>query len=131
MKVERIEPTRKFEVGFEVKRTISDCARIALEPDEQVTFTTGSGGEVDVTRKDFGFYAAPSLNARLRQFKLRAVLVRNRLDRFFVLLVEEGKEGLFERYVQEERLDLVTWMDTTEALSRLARAEGDHGKPSH
>ena len=55
----------------------SDCGRIALAPDEQVTFTTEAGGEYDVTRKSWGFYATPSINGRLKTFGLRAALVRN------------------------------------------------------
>jgi len=131
MKMDRIDPPRTYETGFDVKRTIADCGRILLEPDEQVTFTTRDGGEYDVTRKDFGFYATPSLNGRLKRFKLRSVLVRNRIDQYFLLLVEEGKEDLFERYMREECMNIVTWMDTAETLSLVARAVEEYGKPSH
>ena len=131
MKIDRIDPPRTYETGFDVKRTVADCGRIWLEPDEQVTFITRDGGEYDVTRKNFGFYATPSLNGRLRRFKLRPVLVKNRIDQCFLLLVEEGREDLFEQYMREERMNIVTWMDTAKALSRLACAVEEHGKPSH
>lgn len=119
MKFEEVSPPRKFEAGFEVKRIIKDCGRIELSPDEQVTFVTESGKEYDLTRKDFGFYATPSLNGRLKQFDLHAVLVKNRLDQFFILLVEKGKEALFDQYLKEEKMKVAAWMDNTEALSRL------------
>ena len=49
MKFTPIDPPRRFEVsGRGVKLMLSDCAHIALAPDEQVTFTTESGGEYDV-----------------------------------------------------------------------------------
>lgn len=90
-----------------------------LDADEQVTFVTESGGEYDVTRKAWGFYATPSMNGRLARFDLRPVLVKNRLDRFFLLLVEAGKEGLFQEYVDREPLEIVCWMDSLENLKTL------------
>ena len=115
------EPAREFEVGFEKKSVIRDCGSVRLAADEQVTFQTDTGGEYDVARKNWGFYATPSLNGRLSGFGLRAVLVRSRVDRFFVLLVERGREEDFNAYIDSEGLEIVTWMDTTEALSAIAR----------
>jgi hypothetical protein len=119
MRFDPRQPPRAFEVGFEQKSTIRDCGSMLLAPDEQITFLTESGGEYDVTRKDWGFYAAPSLNGRLAGFGLRAVLVKNRISRFFVLLVERGKEDVFHRYVTDERLEILAWLDTTDALSAV------------
>ena len=126
MRFEPIDPPRRYEVGWGERFDISDCGRVHLEADEQVTFTTEAGGELDVTRKDWGFYATPSLNARLTGFGLRAVLVRNRINRYFLLLVEVGKDAEFSRYLELEELDVVTWLDSDEALDRLAeRLRGD------
>ena len=119
MKFQPKQPPREFEVGFDKKGIIRDCGSLHLAPDEQVTFVTDSGNEYDVTRKDWGFYAGPSLNGRLAGFNLRAVLVKNRIDRFFVLLVEKGMEPAFERYVREEPLQIVAWLDTKESLLEL------------
>lgn len=122
MKLHEIEPPREYEVGFGETIVMRDCGRLELDPDEQVTLTTESGAEYDVARKDWGFYATPSLNSRLAGFGLRGVLVRNRLGRYFVLLVEGGHEQSFERYLDVEDLHVVTWLDTDEALGRLDRA---------
>lgn len=112
-------PPREFEVGFDKKGLIYDCGSVKLAQDEQLTFVTEDGKEYDVTRKNWGFYATPSMNGRLAGFGLRAVLVKNRVNRFFVLLVESGKEHLFEQYVREEPLVIVSWLDSTEALVDL------------
>jgi hypothetical protein len=115
------EPPRKFEVGNAVRFMMSDCGSIALEPDEQVTLTTPAGGEYDVARKDWGFYATPSLNGRLLDFGLRAVLIRNVVTgRYFVLLVECGHEATFDAYVRQESLEVIAWLDSTERLDGLA-----------
>jgi hypothetical protein len=127
MKFQPKDPPRRFTVGNDVKFEMADCGSISLNPDEQVTFTTPGGGELDVARKDWGFYATPSLNGRLPEFGLRAVLIRNRVtDRYFVLLVERGREAAFDAYLAQESCEIVSWLDTTEALSRLrASIAGD------
>jgi hypothetical protein len=113
-----VDPPRVFEVGHDVKIPLKDCGRVELEADEQVTFTTPGGAEYDVARKSWGFYATPSLNGRLPRFGLRGVLVRNRLEQYFVLLVERGHEAEFEAYHRSERLDIVAWLDDASVLDR-------------
>jgi len=119
MKFEPKDPPRRFEVGFGETLEMADCGRLELAPDEQVTLTTAAGSEYDVARKSWGFYATPSLNARLTDFGLRGLLVRNRIGRYFVLLVERGHEDEFEHYRAIEELEVVTWLDNDEALERL------------
>jgi hypothetical protein len=116
------EPPRRFSVGNAAKFDMKDCGELMLSADEQVTLKTERGGEYDVARKDWGFYATPSLNGRLEQFGLRTVLIRNReTGRYFVLLVERGEEPRFDAYMARERLDVIAWMDSTAALDALAR----------
>lgn len=119
MKITEIEPPRIFEVGFGETIQMKDCGRVELAPDEQVTFVTDSGAEYDLARKSWGFYATPSLNSRLAGFGLRAVMVKNRLNRYFILLVEKGREVEFQRYLDIEGLHIIGWMDTTESLEDL------------
>ncbi|MGJ4932273.1 hypothetical protein ACQR1I_35585 [Bradyrhizobium sp. HKCCYLS2038] len=122
MKFDPKNPPRVFEVGYDVKGYISDCGAMHLAGDEQITFVTEQGAEYDVTRKDWGFYATPSLNGRLSGFGLRGVLVKNRHNRFFVMLVERGREDAFDRYVKQEPLSIVAWLDSEEALLSLERS---------
>jgi hypothetical protein len=75
-----------------------------------------------VARKEWGFYATPSLNGRLEQFGLRGVLIKNRATgKFFVLLVEKGKEKKFDDYCEQENLSVVAWMDSSSALEALEK----------
>ena len=112
MKFTPIDPPRQFQVsGRGVSLTLSDCGRVALEPDEQVTFTTSSGAEYDVARKDWGFYATPSTNGRLQSFGLRAALVLSGYQKLFVVLVEAGKEDAFLEYVAADKQRLLCWLD--------------------
>lgn len=122
VKVTLLDPPRVFQTGRDRPIAIHDCARIALEPDEQVTFVTGSGAEYDVARKDWGFYAAPSLNGRLLDFGLRAALARSHVGKFYVLLVERGAEASFHDYLRREHNTLVRWLDSSESLAEVPAA---------
>jgi hypothetical protein len=122
VKVTPKQPPRAFLVGNDTQFEMRDCGTVSLEPNEQITLVTGRGAEYDVARKDWGFYATPSLNGRLAQFGLRGVLVKNRgTGRFFVLLVENGAEALFESYCVGESLAVVAWLDSTAALEDIER----------
>jgi hypothetical protein len=113
-------PPRRFRVGEGGRIELTDCGSLALSVNEQVTFVTEGGGQFDVARKEWGFYATPSLNGRLASFGLRGVLIRNqRSERYFVLLVERGRESAFDEYLEQESCVVVAWLDTTEALATL------------
>jgi len=120
MKFVPVDPPRAFTVGAGIR--LNDCGRIRLEADEQVTFTTDAGGEYDVVRKPWGFYATPSLNGRLPDFGLRAVLVKSAASRFHVLLVERGQEPAFQEYLKKAALTIVTWLDSDGSLAALEQA---------
>jgi hypothetical protein len=125
MKFEPKLPPRLFQVGNSVKFNMKDCGYVELEQDEQLTFITATGVEYDVARKDWGFYATPSLNGRLEQFGLRAVLIRNReTERYFLLLVESGKEASFNAYCEQESLAIIAWLDTTAACESIRKKLG-------
>lgn len=119
MKIVSHDPPRRFRVGTGGRVELKDCARIELAPDEQVTFTTEVGGEYDVARKSWGFYATPSLNRRLRRFGLRPALVKGLEDTYFVLLVEGGQEPAFDAYLAGEGLALLRWLDDEAFLRAL------------
>ena len=118
MKFEPSRPPRRYNVGITNKVTIKDIGRLELLPNEQITIENGQGAQLDVTRKDLGFYATPSLNGRLRSFGLRPVLVRNNFGKYFVLLMEEEKEREFSQYIEEHALAVVLWLDDGVALDR-------------
>jgi SAM-dependent methyltransferase len=126
------EPPRTFATGRGEPITISDCAHVELAPDEQVTFTTPAGAEYDVTRKSWGFYATPSLNGRLLNFKLRAVIARGPAAKYYVFLVERGREAEFERYLAAEQNTVVRWLDNDDDLRAIETTAGvTAGPPLH
>jgi hypothetical protein len=117
MDVRPVLPPRTFAVG---DVTITHAADVALEPDEQVTFVTGSGTEVDVVRKEWGYYATSS-NRRLRDHGLRMALCANDDGRVAVLLCEAGREDAFAEYLAEQPMRLVAWLDSDAAAAEAVR----------
>lgn len=122
MKIDAKSPPRSYVVGREKQITIQDCGAIALEPDEQVTFLTAKAGEYDVARKDWGFYATPSTNARLSGFGLRTALVKNEQGRFYIMIVEKGHESAFDAYLAIEANRVVAWLDDEATLAKIEAA---------
>lgn len=111
MEVRERKPPRRFVVGSnEAEVTLSHCADIALDPDEQVSFVTASGTAFDVVRKAWGYYATPSLNARLPERGLRPALVGSATRRF-VLLAEIAKLDAFDAYLTEQGMRVIAWLD--------------------
>lgn len=119
------EPPRSFGVGIDKKIRIKECARIQLGDNEQVTFETESGLEYDIVRKEWGYYATPSLNGRLKRFNLRAVLVRSPSNKYFILLVEEGKEQAFQEYLDAENDVIISWLDNDRSLEAFEQKSKD------
>jgi 2-polyprenyl-3-methyl-5-hydroxy-6-metoxy-1,4-benzoquinol methylase len=112
MKLNEKIPPREYRVGTDASITIRDCGEVHLEPDEQITFVTDLGGEYDVARKDWGFYATPSINNRLENFGLRTALVENTAGNLFVLLIEKGAEESFDTYLAQEGMTVISWLST-------------------
>ncbi len=123
MKIKIIDPPRTFETGRSEKILIKDCARIALEPNDQVTFTTESGAEYDVARKSWGFYATPSINGRLLNFGLRAALVKSYVGKYYLFLVESGHEQALANYLEPEKNVVVRWLDNDDDLKAIEASD--------
>ena len=111
MKTAFKERPRAFAVGQDGQITIHDHGQIYLDPDEQVTFMTAAGAEYDLVRKDWGYYATPSVNDRLKRFGFKTALVRNSKGQVYIMLVEKEKMETFEAYIQAEKNYVLDWLD--------------------
>lgn len=119
MKIDTLVPPREFLVGQDAPVHIRHCANMQLAPDELVTFTTDSGGQHDVVRKSWGFYATGSLNSRLPAHNLRPLLVRNPSGQCYVLLVETGREQDLQAYLDAQHMTIVLWLDGSQPLDQI------------
>lgn len=111
MRFERTDPVRVFQVGLDQQISISDCGRVYLEPDEQVTFVTPAGKEHDFVAKSWGFYATPSINGRLADQGFKTALVKNSFGKYYIMVVDPDKMADFNAYLKIERHEIAEWLD--------------------
>jgi len=111
MKISEKKPSRSFFVGKNKEIKIDDCGSIILENNEQITFLTKSNKEYDVVKKDWGFYATPSVNNRLCKQGFKCALVKNNEGHHYVMLVQKDKLKNFESYISNEKNHIVMWLD--------------------
>ena len=111
MKFRAMSPAREFVVGSSDKIIIKDCGRMHLEANEQISFITISGKEYDVTAKNWGFYAIPSMNGRLRDQGFKTALVRNTDGKYYIMIVEREKVNQFQEYLKDDNQEVVEWLD--------------------
>ena len=111
MRFERTDPMRVFQVGLDQQISISDCGRVSLEPDEQVTFVTPAGKEHDFVAKNWGFYATPSINGRLADQGFKTALVKNSFGKYYIMVVDPEQMVDFNAYLKIERHEIAEWLD--------------------
>jgi len=108
MNIKEIKPKRYFNCGKSVK--LAHVADIILEEDELITFKSKENKEYDFVCKEWGYYATPSINKRLKKNGYKAALMKNQNDEFFVVIVEIEKIKLWEKYNKEEEQLFVNWI---------------------
>ena len=102
------EIPREFSIG---KITMLDYGKITLNENEMISFKTGSGKEYDFTAKEWGFYATPSINGRLRKEGFKTALVRNEFKKIYIMVVDEDKIEEFTNYLEDDKQKLICWLD--------------------
>ena len=111
MKFKKNKIPRPFVVGIKKKLIIKDMGTVYLAPNEQLTFITGSKKKYDFARKNWGFYATPSINSRLKKEGFKTALVKNPLNRIFVMVVEREKMSKFRKYCKDQNQKILFWLD--------------------
>jgi hypothetical protein len=109
MKINLQDTPRIFSVkGHKIK----DFGKIILEQGEMISFQTNSGKEFDFTAKEWGFYATPSLNSRLKNEGFKVALVVNEMNQVYIMAVEKEKIDLFKSYLKKNQDNrIICWLD--------------------
>ena len=92
---------RLFTAGI-TKLKIIDKGSIYLKDDNQVTFRYIKS-EYDVCRKNWGYYATPSINGRLQNFGFKTFLTQNKFKKIYINLVHSNKIKTFKKYLKKEK----------------------------
>jgi hypothetical protein len=109
LKFDLLDKARVFSVkGHEIK----DLGKILLDSNELITFKTSSGKNFDFVAKEWGFYATPSMNDRLKKEGFKTALVVNEIDQLFIMAVEEDKLDIFSEYLKKNQDNkVICWLD--------------------
>lgn len=105
MKLKINKKSRKFKVG--IKKTIlKDLGKVYLNNNEQLTFINKKS-EFDFVKKNWGYYATPSINKRLKNFNFRTFLTQNFLKNIFIMTVHKEKIKEFKKYLKEDKIKII------------------------
>ena len=120
MKTFFLKKPREYEVGIKSKTIIKDVGKINLDSDEQITFVDSSDNEYDLAKKNWGYYATPSINKRLKKFNYKTALVKNNeTDLFYIMIVYDKKINEFNKYISADSMEIVCWLDENKSLSKI------------
>ena len=108
MELFRNNPPRKFSVK---DLEFQDCGKVKLNENELISLITDSKKELDITKKSWGFYATPSMNARLKNEGFKTALVKSTVGRVYIMVVDSEKIQEFLDYLQKDHQVVIEWLD--------------------
>ncbi len=108
MNVEITKTPRVFKVeGVRIK----DFGKIFLKEDEMISFKRENNKEYDFVSKEWGFYATPSVNKRLKKEGFKTAIVVNSLNQIYINVVDDQELKSFHEYLNDSNLKILCWMD--------------------
>jgi len=99
---------RSFKVGKNIKlKCVGD---IFLKNDELITFRDKKK-EFDITKKNWGYYATPSIDKRLKNYGYSTAIIQNKISKnIFIVLVDKKKKKIFSKYIKSENIKIIKWL---------------------
>ena len=111
---------RQFDVGINKKKIkINHRADIFLNENEMVTFIDINKMSYDLVKKNWGYYATPSINKRLKINNFKTALVYNSKKELFIMLVEKKRISKFKKYCKEEKQKVIIWLDDDSKVKKM------------
>ena len=108
MKIKKIN--REFIVGERNnKLKIKHVANVNLNNNEQITFLFKKS-EYDFVKKNWGFYATPSINRRLVKEGFLSALVTNKKKMVYLMVIHKSKIIAFKKYCKDHNQKIVKWL---------------------
>ena len=109
MKIKKFN--RKFKPSKNSSFFITEKAKIFLENNEQITMVDKFKNEYDVVKKNWGYYATPSINKRLIKNNYHTYLVKNKINNtIFLHLVNKKKKKQFYNYLKKHKIKILKWI---------------------
>ena len=111
MRFKKNKYPRAFVTGIYKKVTIKDMGKVYLAPDEQLTFITENKKEYDLCRKNWGFYATPSTNFRLKKEGFKTAVTKNFMNRIYVMIIDKKHMLKYKKYCKDHKIKVLFWLD--------------------
>ena len=105
MKIKINKKPRKFTVGHN-NTILKDLGKIYLNNNEQLTFIKKKS-QYDLVKKDWGYYATPSVNKRLKNFKFRTFITENSFKSIYIMIVHKEKIKNFRKYLRADKIKII------------------------
>jgi hypothetical protein len=97
-------------------KKIKNNLKVCLNADEQVTFVIGDS-KFDVTKKDWGFYASPSIQKRCLNNGLKAAIIFQGKN-CYVVFVKKNKEKKFFSFIKKNKYNFLDWIYNSKYFSK-------------
>lgn len=81
-----------------------------MSNNENLTISSKDKKNYEICRKNWGYYATPSINFRLKKNGFRTLLVKQN-KKLFVMIVDNSKRKLFEQYIKLENYKIIKRLD--------------------
>lgn len=111
MKIKNIFPARKFLVGAKRNIRIKEVAFLKLQNNEQVVFNCFYPKKYDFVKKNWGYYATPSINSRLKNQGFKTALIQNKEKKIYLFVIDKKKISVFKKYCKQHSLKVYLWLD--------------------
>ena len=107
MKIKKTK--RKFRPIKNSELEITDCGKIYLDDNEQVTFGFNKKS-YDFCQTNWGFYVTSSINSRLKKEGFKVGLFKNKNQRRYVYAIDNKKIKIFKLFLKKTNHTLVSWL---------------------
>jgi hypothetical protein len=87
-------------------------ADIFLKDNEFITFfeKKKTHKEYDVVKKNWGYYATPSINKRLKFYGYSVAIIKNLHGKYFICIVNVDKRRDFYQYLKKDKQKIILWL---------------------
>ena len=102
---------RIFKVGKHNKIKIKEVGFLYLKDNEQITLVNENKKKYDFVKKSWGYYATSSMNGRLKKEGFKTALVKNKSNKYYIMVVEKTKMSDFKKYCKTENQAVIEWID--------------------
>lgn len=117
MKFNLKKKPRIFSVGFDKSFNVKDYGKINVDhTDKEFELLTFSNKkkDYDFGITNWGYYATPSINKRLKNNGYQTFLVKNIYNKIFIMVVDDNKLNKFKKYIEFENQKILSRLDLFE-----------------